>query len=176
MERVQSLEIIQETINRLQCKAQEIKIKQKTIRYTLILDTTAVPITHVTVSCTTVGYIEQLDPYGNTTEGVRFASLQTPTVPKFSVIFLSLQSGKLWDSTSNYQTVVALHILSNSVLPVHIIYSGSMTLPFDKSQRNKYINGFIRWPRINAFTICNVIYCSVPNTVVVNKFIATNLS
>lgn len=98
------------TINRLQCKAQE--KKQKTIRYTVILDTVAVPTKHVTVSCITEGYIQQLGPY-NTTEGVWFESLQTPIVPKFSVVFLSLQSGKIWDSTSNYQTPVALHILSN---------------------------------------------------------------
>lgn len=37
------------TINRLQCKAQEIKKKKKTIRYTLILDTAAVPIKHVSL-------------------------------------------------------------------------------------------------------------------------------
>ena len=61
------------TINRLQCKAQEGK---NTITYTLILDTAAVPIKHVTVSCTTEGYTEQLGPKGNTKEDVWFEPLQ----------------------------------------------------------------------------------------------------
>lgn len=74
MERVQSLEIIQET-QLIDCNAKH-KKEKNTITYTLILDTAAVPIKHVTVSCTTEGYTEQLGPKGNTKEDVWFEPLQ----------------------------------------------------------------------------------------------------
>jgi hypothetical protein len=129
MEMVQSLEIIQEA-QLIDCKAKHKKLK-KTEDNKVHSDSRYSCSSYKT--CYSILYIQQLGPMV-TLQRVSGSNLGRYTYcsENFSG-FLSLQSGKFWDTISNYHTAVALYILSISVLPVHTVYSGPMTFPFDKS-------------------------------------------